>query len=150
MFKRIVLACGLVFFIAAPRPLYLIGVGFGLWQPLTRPVGVSARARYISTMKTEAWFDCSVDNKRNVDTCRAWDDSGNLIAFGNYRLDGENRAATARELRPSAVASYPGHPNLAWIYLFKDNNVNGRTLVPVNGDGQPLERFEVHVGSGAH
>lgn len=150
MLKRIAEVSAVVLFIAALRPFYLIGVDLGLWQPFSRPIGVSSRARYIPTMKTEAWFDCSVDHIRNVDTCRAWDETGNLIAFGAYRLDGENRAATANELRPSMVHTYPGHPNLAWIYLFKGNNVLGKTLVPVNGDGQPLERFEVQVGGGGH
>jgi hypothetical protein len=37
-----------------------------------------------------------------------WDIEGSLIAFGNYGLDGKNRAATALELRPSAVHAYPG------------------------------------------
>jgi len=150
VFKRIAAVCGVVVLIAALRPFYLIGVGLGLWQPLTRPVGVSSRAHYVPTKIDGAWFDCSVDHNRNVDTCRAWDSTGNLIAFGDYRLDGEKRAATALELQPSMVQPYPGHPSLAWIYLFKDNTALGRTLVPVNGDGQPLERFEVHIGGGGH
>jgi hypothetical protein len=96
------------------------------------------------------FFDCSVDVARNVNVCRAWDTDGNLIAYGNYRLDGENRAATAFELRPSAVHTYPGHPNLAWIYLFGDHGIANRTLVPVNNAGQPIERFEVRIGNDNH
>ena len=67
-----------------------------------------------------------------------------LIAFGSYRLEGKNRAATARELRPSEVQVYPGHPNLAWIYLFDDHRtIMGKTLIPVDEAGKPLERFGV-------
>jgi hypothetical protein len=77
-------------------------------------------------------------------TCRAWDPSGRLIAFGNYRLDGEGRAASTRELRPSGVYSYPDRPDLAWIYLYTGKGGDfGKTLVPVGTDGRPLERFEV-------
>jgi hypothetical protein len=146
--KRIALICVGVALIASLRPAYLIGVSLGFWQPLTRPVGISKRAHYVETLKSEAWFDCSVERTKDVNICRAWDATGNLIAFGIYRLDGENRAATARELRPSRVHLYPGHPNLAWIYLFDDQgSVDGRTLVPVNEAGQPLERFEVRIGN---
>ena len=106
------------------------------------------QARYVDALKSAAWIDCSVVRTRDVDVCRAWDPDGNLIAFGDYRLDGANRGATASELRPSGVHLYPGHPNLAWIYLFGEHwRVNGRTLVPVNEAGQPLERFEVRIGS---
>jgi hypothetical protein len=145
--KRIVLAIGGVALIVLLRTAYLVGVGLGFWQPLTRPVGIPSRARYVDTFKSAAWFDCSVEPTRSVDICRAWDTSGILIAFGSYRLDGENRAATSLELRPSRVLPYPGHPNLAWIYLFDgDRRIDGRTLVPVNEAGQPLERFDVRIG----
>ena len=143
--KRIVFALGFVVLICLVRPAYLIGVSLGTWQPLTRPIGVTKRARYVDTFKAAAWFDCSVEQARNMNACRAWDIEGKLIAFGNYRLDGGNRAAISSELRPSAVHLYPGHPNLAWIYLFGDHGrIDGKTLVPVNDSGQPLERFEVH------
>jgi hypothetical protein len=121
MWKRIAAVCAVVLYIAALWPAYLIGVLLGLWQPLTRPASVPWRAWYVSAFKTEAWFDCSVDRRRDVDTCKAWDDEGHLIAFGNYRLDGENRAATEFELRPSMV---------------------------IRDSCQPLERFEVSIGDG--
>jgi hypothetical protein len=73
-----------------------------------------------------------------------WDEDGRLIAFGVYRLDGENRAATTEELRP--VTIHPGprsDPKLAWINLARAKNGTILTLVPVNDSGQPLERFEV-------
>lgn len=148
MIKRTVLVfCG-VALIASLRPPYLVGVSIGFWQPLSRPYGVSARARYVDAFKSAAWFDCSVERTKGVNVCRAWDTGGNLIAFGNYRLEGENRAANARELRPSEVQECPGHPNLAWIYLFGDHGtIRGRTLVPVNDAGRPLERFEVRIGN---
>ena len=148
MWKRIAAVRAVVLYIAALRLLCLVAVPFGLCQPWTRPASVPWRAWYVPTLTDGAWFDCSVDRKRDVDTCKAWDDEGHLIAFGNYRLDGDNRAATAFELRPTMVQGYPCHPELAWIYLFKDYNPLGRTLVPVNGKGQPLERFEVTIGDG--
>ena len=139
---------GGVALIASLRPSYVIGVSLGFWQPLTRPIGISKRARYVETLKSAAWFDCSVERVKDVNICQAWDTAGNLIAFGNYRLDGENRAATSLELRPSEVHVYPGHPNLAWIYLYGDReSIFGRTLVPVNEAGQPLQRFEVRIGN---
>ena len=148
MIKRIVFIFGGLVFIASLRPVYLIGVSLGFWQPLTRPTSVPKRARYVDTFKSAAWFDCSIDRTKDVNICRAWDTNGNLVAFGNYRLDGENRAATALELRPSQVHLYPGHPNLAWIYLFGDHReIVGKTLVPVNDAGKPLERFEVRIGN---
>jgi hypothetical protein len=148
MIKRFAVILGGVALIASLCPAYMIGVRLGFWQPLTRPVGISKRARYVETLKSAAWFDCSVERVKDVNICQAWDTAGNLIAFGNYRLDGENRAATSLELRPSVVHINPGHPDLAWIYLFGDRgSVFGRTLVPVNEAGQPLERFEVRIGN---
>jgi hypothetical protein len=130
--------------IASLRPIYLAGVSFGLWQPLNRPAGVSPSAGYVDVFKTAAWFDCAVDPEGNVDICKAWDTDGRLIAFGRYRLDGENRAATQRELRPSMAQAYPGHPNLTWIYLFDDHRtIMGKALIPVDEVGKPLERFGV-------
>lgn len=81
-------------------PIYVIGVAFNFWQPLTRPPGVPRRAHYVDAFKSAAWFDCAVDSLGDVDICQAWDEQGWLIALGNYRLDGENRAATRDELRP--------------------------------------------------
>ena len=148
MFRRIALALGSFILAAAVYPAYVIGVSLGAWQPLTRPRGVSSRAHYVDAFKSEAWFDCSIDLKKDVNPCRAWNENGALIAFGNYRLDGQNRAATAVELRPSAVHLYPGHPELAWIDLFgNQRGIKGGTLVPVNDAGQPLERFEVRLGN---
>ena len=144
MVRRIAFVIAGLVALALIRPVYLVGVGFNLWQPFTRPVGVSSRAHYVDAFKTAAWFDCSVNTVKNVDVCRAWDRNGKLIAFGNYRLDGEGRAATMRELRPSMVQAYPDHPNLAWIYLFDDSRtIAAKTLVPVDEAGKPLEQFRV-------
>jgi hypothetical protein len=146
--KRIVFIVGAVVLMASLRPVYLIGISLNLWQPLTRPSGVSKRARYVDTFKDAAWFDCTIERTKDVNACRAWDVHGRVIALGNYRLDGENRAATAQELRPSTLNRYPGHPHLAWIYLFGEHgNIFGKTLVPVNDAGIPLERFEVRIGN---
>jgi hypothetical protein len=142
--KRFLAVLALVALILILRPAYQLGVGFGFWQPVTRPAGVSPRARYVAKLKTSGWFDCSVDRTKNIDVCRAWNDAGQLIAYGNFRLDGEQRAATVTELRPSSVQLYPGHPELAWIYLSDGKSDFGKILVPVNDAGEPLERFEVH------
>ncbi len=144
MIKRFLALLAVVTLILILRPVYQLGVGLGFWQPFTRPSSVSPRARYVSRLKTSGWFDCSVDRTKNVDACRAWDDDGHLIAYGDFRLDGEKRAATAAELRPSEVQLYPGHPELAWIYLSDAKSDFGKILVPVNSAGEPLERFEVH------
>lgn len=147
MLKRALLLVAAVLLILLARPVYYIGVEFNLWQPLTRPRGVSSRAHSVSVFKMgQVWFDCFVDHAKDVDVCRAWDESGRLIAYGNYRLDGEHRAATSAELKPSTVQPYPGHPELAWIHLFGEKGTFSKTLVPVNSAGEPLERFEVHVG----
>src|SRR5260370_6286920 len=44
-------------------------------------------------------------SQRNVDVCKAWDVDGRLVASGDFRLEGENRAATKRELHPSTTRS---------------------------------------------
>jgi len=141
--KRVVAVVAAVVLIVISRPVYQLGVGV-FWQPFTRARGVSRQARYVSTLKSSAWFDCSVDRTKDVDVCRAWDDAGHLIAYGKYRLDGEGRAATIKELRPSMVQVYPSRPELSWINLFGDKGIFSKTLVPVNDAGAPLERFEVH------
>jgi len=141
--KRFLVVLAVVTLILSVRPVYRLGVELGSWQPVTRPFGVSSQARYVSRLKSSGWFDCSVDHTKNVDTCRAWDDAGHLIAYGSFRLDGEKRAATASELRPSQVQLYPGHPELAWIYLSDAKSDFGKILVPVHSIGEPLERFEV-------
>ncbi len=54
------------------------------------------------------WFDCRVDVRRNVDVCRAWDDTGRVLANGDFRLECQGRAATELELRPSGVSRGDG------------------------------------------
>ena len=150
LFKRALLLIAVVVLILLARPVYETGVDLNLWQPLTRPAGVSPQVRYVSTLTDAAWFECSVDDVADVDVCRAWDERGHLIAHGRYRLDGESRAATPTELRPSEVQEYPGHPELAWIYLSGSQGTLSKILVPVNSAAEPLERFEVHVGGESH
>ena len=76
MNKRLVLVLGAVALIASVRPAYLVGVSMGFWQPLSRPAGVSARARYVDAFKSNAWFECAVERVKDVNTCRAWDANG--------------------------------------------------------------------------
>lgn len=109
---------------------YTACVSLGILQPLGRPHGVPASARYVSTFKQETWFDCRVDLPRNVDVCRAWDVNGKLMVDGDFRLEDEERAATAAELRPSQVISATGHVYMIYLYG-NDNRVLGRVLVPV-------------------
>jgi hypothetical protein len=124
-------------------PIYVVGVVFNIWQLVARPSGVSRRAHYVDAFKAAAWFDCSLDPVRDVNVCQAWDPEGKLIAFAKYRIEDRNRSATERELRPSRVHEYPGHPNLARIILREEWSQTPITLVPVNDSGQPLERFDV-------
>ncbi|MBC8164781.1 MAG: hypothetical protein H7Y20_02780 [Bryobacteraceae bacterium] len=144
--KHIVLTVVAVLLLGLSYPIYVTGVAFNVWQPLIRPLGVSRRARHVSTFKGgRTWFDCAVDSRRNVNVCQVWDEQGRLIAFGKYRVDGENRAATRNELRPHYVHPGPNEdPKLAWIILAGSRDGRSFTLVPVNDAGQPLERFEVH------
>ena len=109
-------------------PTYVVGVALNVWQPLTRPRGVPKRAHYVDAFKSAAWFDCAMDSRRNVNVCEAWDDEGRLIASGDYRLDGENRAAREIELRPFTIHRGPnGNPKLAWIYLFGSKGASSFT-----------------------
>jgi len=129
-FKRVVLTAGVVTGLASIWPAYILGIAFGLWQPVTRPAGVARRAHYVSSIEDGTWFDCSVDSVRNVNRCRAWDFTGKLIADGDFRLEGEDRAATAAELKPSSVTSSGGHAYM--IFLFGRAGARSRVLVPVD------------------
>jgi hypothetical protein len=141
--KRIALTLVTVVLLGLSYPIYVVGAAFNIWQPVTRPSGVSSRAQYVDAFKSAAWFDCSIDHARDMNICQAWDPRGNLIAFGKYRIENSNRAATELELRPRRVHEYPGHPNLAWIIVREEWGQTPITLVPVNDSGQPLERFDV-------
>ena len=92
--------------------VYPFGIVFGLWQPVVRPAGVSARAHYVSMIEDGSWFDCSIDEGENVNFCRAWDYQGRLRAEGEFRYEDEPRAARRDELHPSLVAGRDT------IYLF--------------------------------
>ena len=140
--KRILLAVTVAALLGSSYPVYVVGVALNLWNPLTRPLAVPRRATHVNAFKSAAWFDCGVDSHRNVDVCRAWDEQGHLIAFGNYRIDGQDRAANNEELRPWSVRPGPNHnPRLAWIH--RSDGGSPLTLVPVDHAGRPLERFEV-------
>jgi hypothetical protein len=119
---------------AGAQPIYVFGVTFGLWQPWTRPPSVTRRARYVSRIEDGTWFDCSVDSKRDVDVCKAWDSYGRALADGDFRLECQERAATASELRPSSVVSGGGRAYM--IYLFGTQGAQSRALVPAAG-GSP-------------
>ncbi len=114
------------------RPIYVFGVVFGLWQPWARPPGVSEAAHYVSRIEDGTWFDCTLDSKRNVDVCRAWDSDGRLLADGDFRLECQGRAASNAELRPSSVSSSGGHAYA--VYLFGDKGSQTETLVPVTSE----------------
>jgi hypothetical protein len=96
--KRILLVAVAVVLPGLSYPTYVAGIAFNFWQPLTRLSGVSRGAHYVDAFKSAAGFDCAVDSRRNVNVCRARDEEGRLVAFGDYRMDGENRAATQGEL----------------------------------------------------
>ena len=69
---------------------------------------MSAAARYVSMVEGGTWFDCSVDSKRNVDVCSAWDPWGRPLGGGDFRLECEGRAATKSELSPTTALSSDG------------------------------------------
>jgi hypothetical protein len=119
---------------ATVRPIYVWGIVYGLWQPLKRPASVSKTAHYVSWIEDGNWFDCSVDRRRNVDVCKAWDADGRLLADGDFRLEGEDRAATESELRPSNVTSSEGRTYA--IYLFGEQGARSKMLVPVKRNAE--------------
>jgi hypothetical protein len=129
--RRILLILVGLLVIVVAWPVYILGVAFGLWQPISRPRGVSASARYVSSIEDGTWFDCSVDLARNVNICKAWGFDGSLLADGEFRLEGTDRAATKAELRPSSVVSSGGQASM--IYLFGKAGAESGALVPVNG-----------------
>jgi hypothetical protein len=115
---------------------YAVGVILGFWPPIGRPRGVPASAHFVTMVEEQTWFDCTADMVRNVDHCRAWDGTGRLIADGDYQLFGEDRAATAPELRPTKVLVIPtrsGLPLPILIYQFEygHRNSHSRPLVLV-------------------
>ena len=130
MVKRILLfGIGFSALVAA-LPVYHLGIALNLWQPLTRPRGVSSSARYVSIVEEGTWFDCHVDWKRNVDVCKAWDPDGRLIADGDFLLQGDNRPASESELRPTHVARGDGH---VWrIDLDGKEGIFSKSLVPMS------------------
>jgi hypothetical protein len=141
--RRILLIVASVAFLAAMVPLYRVGVIFGLWQPLRRPPGVSPYARYVSLVEEGTWFDCHVDEVRDVDVCKAWDEDGQLIADGCFRLEEGKRAASKSELHPSHVARGDGH--VSRIDLFGKDGAFSQALVPVeNCVSLPAETSKPH------
>ena len=102
-----------------------------------RPHGVSWRARHVFIWEGGAWFDCSFDPKRDVDVCRAWDDWGRLMASGDFRLEGENRAATSSELHPSATGATNPSGMSDEIFLFGPHGlIWGKKLIRVGPGGK--------------
>src|SRR5579884_1262648 len=98
-----------------------VGVVNGFTEAPPRPPSVPRSAHYVDRIEDGTWFDCSVDTRRNVDLCKAWDDRGVLIADGAFRLEDEDRAATTAELHPSLVLSSGGKAYM--IYLFGKQGV---------------------------
>lgn len=126
--KKLAVMGFLVALAGSVRPVYVIGVMLGFWQPLTRPRLVSPAAHYVSWVEDGTWFDCAFDSKRDVDVCKAWDSNGRPLANGDFRLECLGRAATSAELRPSFVSSSGGIGHE--IYLFGDKGARSWTLVP--------------------
>jgi len=127
---------------------YEIGLADGWWNPLIRPAGVPAGAHYVLIFpKSATWFDCRVDEKRDIDVCTAWDGDGRLLVSGDFRLKDEGRAATRAELQPSIVeGDASGHFDT--IHLFGPNRSTfGKELVRV-GSRAEREHFSVDVDGG--
>ena len=132
MRTKLFLVLAAVVTIAVGSVAYWFGTLLGWWNPLVRPRGVSGTAQYVFTWESAAWFDCSIDDLRNVNVCRAWDADGRLRAAGAFRLKGENRAATKLELRPSMLGASDDSGMARSIYLFGPGKViMGQELVQV-------------------
>ena len=126
---RFALGCALAAVLALT---YWFGILANWWGPLIRPSGIPASARYVFLWESAEWLDCSVDWERNVNVCRAWDDSGRLLADGDFRLEGENRAATQAELHPSTTGATAESGLANEIYLFGPHGIiQGRKLIRV-------------------
>jgi hypothetical protein len=133
MLRQLIRALALLTVAGIAWLVYAFGLLSGWWQPLRRPRTVSPAARYVSLESEETWFDCQLDQKKQVDTCRAWDINGKVIVAGDFRLDEEGRAATETELKPSKVLFYNGQ--VYRICLFSPSGICGRFLVSV-AEGQ--------------
>lgn len=97
---RIVMIIAALTLIALLKPIYIVGIVFGLWQPWSRPAGVSSNAHYVSQIETAEWFDCSFDRRRDVDFCTVWTDDGRKLGTGDFRLEGKDHGAPSSELHP--------------------------------------------------
>lgn len=104
-------------------------VALGIWQPIVRPKGVSSSAVYVSLLEDATWFDCTIDVRRDVNICKAWSWTGQVIADGEFRLETESRAATKKELRPSLVQGTNGVASR--IYLFGEKGAFSKALIPI-------------------
>ncbi|HEY1207576.1 MAG: hypothetical protein ABSH46_05045 [Bryobacteraceae bacterium] len=132
MLKKFLLVLVAVVFVAAVGVAHWVGVIAGWWDPLVRPANVTSRAHYVFIWESAAWFDCSVDARRNVNVCKAWNDDGRLVASGDFRLKDENRAATSDELHPSALGPTNEFGGSDTIYLFGPKKlIMGKELVRV-------------------
>lgn len=126
---RIVIVIATLALVTLVKPIYIAGVVFEFWQPWSRPAGVSLRAHYVSQIETAEWFDCSFDEKRDVDVCTVWTDDGRKLGTGDFRLEDEDHGAPPAELHPSHVVYGDGH--LWEIDLFGNQGPHSRVLVPV-------------------
>lgn len=134
---------GAILILASAWCLYRFGIIMNWWSPVNRPATVSKEAHYVFVWESAAWFDCRVDEIRNVDVCRAWDNSGRLLAAGDFRIKGEDRAATKEELKPSAVGATNLNGLSDTIYLFGPKGlIEGKQLVRV-GSRDATEKSKV-------
>lgn len=130
MMKRLAVGAVVTILVAF---VYWCGILLNWWSPLIRPRGVPCRAKYVFLWESAEWFDCHVDERRNVDVCRAWDVDGHLAASGDFRLEGENRAATRSELHPSRTGDTMDASGMCdEIYLFGPHSlIEGKKLIRV-------------------
>jgi hypothetical protein len=112
--------------------VYPYGIAFGLWQPIVRPFGVSPSARYVSVIEDGSWFDCSIDEKRNVNVCRVWDSEGQLRTSGDFQYEDQHRAARRDELYPSMDGGQDT------IYMFDGPGRRGTSKHALHRVGTPV------------
>ncbi|HLK64256.1 MAG TPA: hypothetical protein VKU19_12500 [Bryobacteraceae bacterium] len=80
-------------------------MGLGLcrscdYSPRHRPNSVPANAVWAGGPDGGSYFFCGVDMERGVNPCTVWnDETGSVIVSGDFWISGQDRAATADELR---------------------------------------------------
>src|SRR6266702_857354 len=91
-------------------------------RPANYPAGVPSYAVWAGGADGGSYISCTVDQPRNVNYCRVWNDyTGQLVESGDYQFLDQHRLATQDELK------YRGADFNGEIYL-----QNGWNLTKLN------------------